>query len=39
MVDLLYVFGTVAFFALMLAYVHGCETLGRSAEEEPSAHD
>jgi hypothetical protein len=27
--DLLYVSMTVAFFALMLAYVRGCELLGR----------
>ncbi len=30
MVDILYVFGSVGFFALMLAYVVGCERLGRS---------
>ncbi len=29
MLDLAYVFGTLAFFALMLAYVRGCERLGR----------
>ena len=29
--DLLYVGGTVLFFALMLAYVRGCEALGRRA--------
>jgi hypothetical protein len=28
--DLLYVIGSVAFFAAMLAYVAGCERLGRS---------
>jgi hypothetical protein len=27
--DLLYILLTVAFFGLMLAYVHGCERLGR----------
>jgi hypothetical protein len=34
--DLLYVGGTVAFFAAMLAYVRGCERLGRHADREPS---
>ncbi len=34
MLDLLYVLGTVAFFAAMLAYVRGCETLGRETEAE-----
>ena len=28
--DILYVLGTLAFFALMLAYVAGCERLGGS---------
>lgn len=28
MLDLLYVLGTVAFFALMLAYVAGCRRIG-----------
>jgi hypothetical protein len=32
MFDLLYVLGTVAFFALMLAYVAGCARLGQAAE-------
>jgi hypothetical protein len=31
MIDLIYVLGTIAFFALMLAYVRGCERLGRTA--------
>jgi hypothetical protein len=30
-IDLAYVLGTAAFFALMLAYVRGCERLGRAA--------
>jgi hypothetical protein len=30
-IDLAYVLGTVAFFALMLAYVRGCARLGRAA--------
>jgi hypothetical protein len=32
MIDILYIAGTVAFFALMLAYVAGCERLGRSSD-------
>jgi hypothetical protein len=28
MLDLLYVAGTIAFFALMIVYVHACESLG-----------
>jgi hypothetical protein len=34
--DMLYVAGTVAFFALMLAYVWACAKLGR-APESPGA--
>jgi len=36
--DLLYIALTIVFFALMLAYVRGCERLGRDAtgeEERP----
>ena len=38
MIDVAYVLGTVAFFALMLAYVRGCARLGRgaSAGAEPT---
>jgi hypothetical protein len=36
MPDLLYVGGTVLFFALMLGYVRACEALGRRVE--PEAH-
>jgi hypothetical protein len=32
MTDLIYVGGTVAFFALMLAYVRVCEAMGRGTE-------
>jgi hypothetical protein len=32
MLDLLYVLGIVAFFALMLAYIRACEGLGHDAE-------
>ncbi|MGH7536467.1 MAG: hypothetical protein ACREMG_12940 [Gemmatimonadales bacterium] len=34
MIDLLYVLGTIGFFAAMLAYVRGCERLGRGSDEE-----
>jgi hypothetical protein len=32
MLDLLYVLGSIGFFALMIAYVRGCESLGRDAD-------
>jgi hypothetical protein len=32
MLDLLYVLGSVGFFALMIGYVRGCESLGRDAD-------
>ena len=31
--DLIYVIGTIAFFALMIAYVRGCDRLGHAASE------
>ncbi len=34
MLDIVYVLGSVGFFALMLVYVAGCERLGRSRKEE-----
>jgi len=34
MPDLLYLFGTVVFFAAMLAYVRGCERLGRGTDSD-----
>lgn len=34
MIDLIYVLGTIAFFALMLAYVRGCEVLGRTTSTD-----
>ena len=34
MIDVLYILVTVAFFALMLAYVRGCERLGQDASGE-----
>lgn len=37
MLDLIYVLATAAFFALMLAYVRGCEALGREAGEAEGA--
>jgi len=33
MLDVIYVLATLGFFALMLAYVRGCEALGREAGE------
>jgi len=34
MLDIAYVALTVLFFALMLAYVRGCDALGRRQEDE-----
>ncbi len=34
MLDLLYVAGTLLFFALMLLYSSGCAALGRRREED-----
>jgi hypothetical protein len=34
MIDLIYVIGTVLFFALMLLYVAACDRIGRSADAE-----
>lgn len=36
MLDVLYVLGTIAFFALMVGYVRACESLGarRDADEQ-----
>ena len=34
MLDFIYIAVTVAFFALMLAYVRGCERLGRDETGE-----
>lgn len=37
MLDVLYVLGTIAFFALMVVYVRACESLGaRRDADEPS---
>jgi hypothetical protein len=33
-IDLVYIVVTVAFFALMAAYVRGCERLGRDTTRE-----
>jgi hypothetical protein len=32
MYDLLYILGTIAFFALMVAYIAGCASLGATAD-------
>jgi len=34
MIDLIYLGSTVAFFALMIAYVAGCDRLGRAHDAE-----
>ena len=39
MMDAIYVLATVAFFALMLAYVVGCNRLGRTADVERAAEE
>ena len=39
MIDVLYVAGTVLFFALMLGYVAACNRLGRSADTERAKED
>jgi hypothetical protein len=37
MLDIAYVALTIVFFALMLAYVRGCDALGRRADAEDRA--
>lgn len=37
MIDVIYVVGTLAFFALMLLYVAACDRLGRTADVERTA--
>jgi hypothetical protein len=37
MIDLLYVVGTLAFFALMLAYVAFCERIGRASDADTAS--
>ena len=39
MLDLVYVAVTLVFFGLMLAYVAGCDRLGRSADVERAAEE
>jgi len=39
MADLIYVFGTISFFALMLAYVSGCARLGRIVAGDASGEE
>ena len=34
MLDVIYVLGTIAFFALLLTYVHACAALGATAAAE-----
>jgi hypothetical protein len=39
MIDIVYILASIAFFAVMLAYVAGCERLGRASanEDKPQA--
>jgi hypothetical protein len=39
MTDFIYLAGTLAFFATMLAYVRGCERLGREAGGAEASHE
>ena len=39
MLDVLYVAGTILFFALMLLYVEGCDRLGRVADVERAPNE
>jgi len=39
MLDVLYVVGTVLFFALMIAYAAACDRLGRRADVERAPED
>jgi hypothetical protein len=39
MLDVVYIAGTVAFFALMLAYVKFCRGLGGATSTEEPRHD
>jgi hypothetical protein len=39
MYDVMYLLGSIAFFALMLAYVSGCERLGGSSAAGPTSSD
>lgn len=39
MFDVVYLLTTIAFFALMIAYVAACARLGRAAEAEPDQQE
>jgi hypothetical protein len=39
MLDLLYILGTIGFFALMLAYVSFCERIGRSDDAKATTSE
>ena len=39
MLDLLYIAGTVAFFALMLLYIRFCQSLEGKSDAEETRHD
>jgi hypothetical protein len=34
MIDVIYILASIAFFAVMIAYVAGCERLGRAGASE-----
>jgi hypothetical protein len=39
MLDILFVFGSIAFFAVMIAYVAACAKLGETVDDEQSMAD
>ena len=39
MIDLLYVVGTILFFALMIGYTAACDRLGRTSDVERAPED
>jgi hypothetical protein len=39
MLDLIYIAGTVAFFALMLLYVRFCQSLAGGSDTKDARHD
>jgi hypothetical protein len=39
MLDILFVFGSIAFFAVMIAYVAACVKLGDTVDDEQSIAD
>jgi len=39
MLDILFVFGSIAFFAVMISYVAACVKLGETVDDEQSIAD